>query len=135
MHVVNESVDSYNNLELPKKRKRNINDFRFKVNSTIFFFNNFFCAPHSLKWKLFSIFSTNKQSEKHIDIWTCKINVHFQKKKKNNKYGTCAATVILTSEKLYSPYGRQRHLSTILVKDSHIFKIAESVFLFKTSQF
>ena len=80
--------------------------------------------------KTFSIFSTNKQSEKHIDIWTCKINVHFQKRKKNNKDWTCAATVILTYEKLYSPYGGPRHLSTIPVKDSHIFKIAESVFSF-----
>ena len=33
-------------------------------------------------------------------------------------------------EKLYSPHGGSHHLSTILVKDSHIFKIDVSVFSF-----
>ena len=33
-------------------------------------------------------------------------------------------------EKLYSPHGGPRHLSTIPVKDFHLFKIAESVFSF-----
>ena len=33
-------------------------------------------------------------------------------------------------EKLYSPHGGPHHLFTILVKDSHIFKITESVFSF-----
>ena len=46
-----------------------------------------------------------------------------KKKKKKNRTG-------IGGEKLYSPHGGPRHLSTILVKDSHIFKIAESVFSF-----
>ena len=33
-------------------------------------------------------------------------------------------------EKLYCPHSGPRRLSTILVKDSHIFKITESVFSF-----
>ena len=33
-------------------------------------------------------------------------------------------------EKLYSPHGEPRYLSTIPVKDSHLFKIVESVFSF-----
>ena len=33
-------------------------------------------------------------------------------------------------EKLYSPHGRPRYLSTILLKDSHLFKIVESVISF-----
>ena len=46
-----------------------------------------------------------------------------RKKKKKKRTG-------IRGEKLYSPHGGPRHLSTILVKDSHIFKIAESVFSF-----
>ena len=38
--------------------------------------------------------------------------------------------IIMGLEKLYSPYGGPRHLSTIPVKGSHLFKIAESVFSF-----
>ena len=37
---------------------------------------------------------------------------------------------ILGVEKLYSPHGESCHLSTISVKDFHLFKIAESVFSF-----
>ena len=33
-------------------------------------------------------------------------------------------------EKLYSAHGGSRHLSTIPLKDSHLFKIAELVFSF-----
>ena len=33
-------------------------------------------------------------------------------------------------EKLYGPHGGPRHLSTIPLKDSHLFKIAESVISF-----
>ena len=33
-------------------------------------------------------------------------------------------------KKLYSPHGRPCHLSTVSVKDSHLFKIAESAFSF-----
>ena len=32
--------------------------------------------------------------------------------------------------KLYGPHGKPRYLSTIPVKDSHLFKIVESVFSF-----
>ena len=38
--------------------------------------------------------------------------------------------IIMGLEKLYSPHGGPRHLSTIPVKGSHLFKIAESVFSF-----
>ena len=34
------------------------------------------------------------------------------------------------TKKLYSPLGGSRHLFTILVKDFHLFKIAESEFSF-----
>ena len=36
----------------------------------------------------------------------------------------------LVLEKLYRPHGRPRHLYTIPVKDSNLFKIAELVFSF-----
>ena len=36
----------------------------------------------------------------------------------------------LSKRKLYSPHGRPCHLFTVLIKDSHLFKIAESVFNF-----
>jgi len=38
--------------------------------------------------------------------------------------------LILTPEKLYSSDGRPRHLFAISLKDSHLFKIAESVISF-----
>ena len=36
----------------------------------------------------------------------------------------------LSKAKLYNPHGESCHLSTIPVKDSHLFKIVESVFSF-----
>ena len=40
------------------------------------------------------------------------------------------STTLLFMEKLYGLHGGPRHLSTIPIKDSHLFKIAESVFNF-----
>ena len=40
------------------------------------------------------------------------------------------ATAYQKEEKLYRTYSGPHHLSTIPVKDSHLFKIAESVFSF-----
>ena len=34
------------------------------------------------------------------------------------------------AEKLYNPHGEPHHLSTISVKDYHLFKIVESIFSF-----
>jgi len=36
--------------------------------------------------------------------------------------------IMAISEKLHGPHGGPRHLSLILVKDSYLFKITESVF-------
>ena len=37
---------------------------------------------------------------------------------------------VIRGEKLYSPRGESRHLSTISLKDSYLFKIAKSVINF-----
>ena len=55
-----------------------------------------------------------------------------QRKKKKERECVCKEKKkeVKIMEKLYSPHGGSRHLSSILVKDSYIFKIVVSVFSF-----
>ena len=54
-----------------------------------------------------------------------------QRKKKKERESVCQEKKkVKIMEKLYSPHGGSHHLSTILVKDSHIFKIDVLVFSF-----
>ena len=70
----------------------------------------------------------NKKKKKIVTKHILRFNLFFFSSKKNSFIlYICSAP---KEEKLYNSHGGLRHLSTIPVKDSHLFKIAESVFSF-----